>query len=158
MAIDPITAGALGGAGLGVLKNIFGGNGGQKRRAAAIAAFQPFTGAPIPEVQDENLFGDIFKGAVSGASFGQGLGLMQSNTDLNNAFVSFLQGKTSPAGGPAPEAPITGGAAGSRVIRRARPAPAPAAPAVSEPAGAAYPRPMNGRNAMVDFLRGGSYA
>ena len=63
-----------------------------RRIAAAVARYAPFTGQAIPGIKKADMLGSIFQGGLTGAQVGLGIESMAMKTELNNALVEYLRG------------------------------------------------------------------
>ena len=75
-SIAPIAIAAIIGAAMGAQKNSADrqANRGKRERESEIARWSPWTGMQGQRIDDKAIMGDIVKGGLAGASFGQGLG------------------------------------------------------------------------------------
>jgi len=74
-SIAPIAIAAIIGAAMGAQKNSAErqANRGKRERESEIARWSPWTGMQGQRIDDNAIMGDIMKGGLAGASFGQGL-------------------------------------------------------------------------------------
>ncbi len=110
--LDPMTMGAVGGAGLGILKYPMDVSKEHRDRAqaAAMIRWSPWTGLKPNEIHSADLLGNVMQGGSQGAAMGQNVDKYQGDKALQQAQIGSLNAQTKWYGGSQPGDDITANA------------------------------------------------